>query len=209
VSEGEIPEETAGPYPGDGSNGANVLDDAGVVRSDITTSFGSSTTRAEGVPLSIAMTVLNHDAADKPYAGAAVYLWHCDRAGQYSLYSSAVQNENYLRGVQEADASGTVRFASIFPACYAGRWPHVHFEVYPTLAKATSSANKIATSQMALPEDVCHAVYATSGYEQSVSNLRRLSLATDNVFSDGYDLQLPRLTGSPTAGYQLTFSCAV
>jgi protocatechuate 3,4-dioxygenase beta subunit len=186
-----------------------VLDDAGVVRSDITTSFGSSTTRAEGVPLSIAMAVLNHDAADKPYAGAAVYLWHCDRAGQYSLYSSAVQNENYLRGVQEADASGTVRFASIFPACYAGRWPHVHFEVYPTLAKATSSANKIATSQMALPEDVCHAVYATSGYEQSVSNLRRLSLATDNVFSDGYDLQLPRLTGSPTAGYQLTFSCAV
>jgi protocatechuate 3,4-dioxygenase beta subunit len=209
VSAGEIPEETAGPYPGDGSNGANILDDAGVVRSDITTSFGASTTRAEGVGLSVAMTILNHDASDSPYAGAAVYIWHCDRAGQYSMYSQAVQNENYLRGVQEADSSGTVRFTTIFPACYQGRWPHIHFEVYPSLAKATGSGNKIATSQIALPEDACQAVYATTGYEQSVSNISQLSLATDNVFRDGYDLQLPKLTGSPAAGYQLTFSCSV
>jgi hypothetical protein len=33
--EGEVPEETAGPFPGDGSNGANVLAESGVVRSDI------------------------------------------------------------------------------------------------------------------------------------------------------------------------------
>ena len=52
--------------------------------------------------------------------------------------------------------------------CYDGRWPHIHFEVYPSLAKATNSANKIATSQMALPEDTAKAVYATAGYEQSV-----------------------------------------
>jgi hypothetical protein len=31
----EVPEETAGPYPGDGSNGPNVLDDSGIVRSDM------------------------------------------------------------------------------------------------------------------------------------------------------------------------------
>ena len=42
----EVPDETAGPYPGDGSNGANVLDDSGIVRSDIRSSFGSSTTTA-------------------------------------------------------------------------------------------------------------------------------------------------------------------
>ena len=38
VADGEIPEETAGPYPGDGSNGVNVLSESGIVRSDITTS---------------------------------------------------------------------------------------------------------------------------------------------------------------------------
>src|SRR5262245_50005654 len=39
----EIPAETAGPYPGDGSNGPNVLVQSGVVRSDIRTSFGGAT----------------------------------------------------------------------------------------------------------------------------------------------------------------------
>ena len=45
-----IPEETAGPFPGDGSNGPNVLTESGIVRSDIRSSFGSSTTVAEGCP---------------------------------------------------------------------------------------------------------------------------------------------------------------
>src|SRR6476661_7750641 len=39
TADGEIPEETSGPYPGDGSNGANVLTQSGIVRSDITSSF--------------------------------------------------------------------------------------------------------------------------------------------------------------------------
>src|SRR5215211_1655817 len=206
---GEIPEETSGPYPGDGSNGANVLTQSGIVRRDITSSFGSSTTKAEGVPLSITMAI-NDFANDKaPLAGAAVYLWHCDRDGRDSLYSQGVTNENYLRGVQESDDAGQVKFDTIFPACYSGRWPHIHFEVYPSLAKATSSANKIATSQMALPEATSKAVYATAGYEQSVRNLSRVNSDTDNVFSDGYDLQLPTVSGDASSGYQLAFTCAV
>jgi len=206
TANGEIPEETSGPYPGDGSNGANVLSESGIVRRDITSSFGSSSTKAEGVPLTITMTI-NDFANDKsPLAGGAVYLWHCDREGRYSLYSQGVTNENYLRGIQQTDGRGQVSFTTIFPACYSGRWPHIHFEVYPSLAKATSSANKIATSQMALPETAAKAVYATTGYEQSVRNLSRVSLDTDNVFSDGYDLQMPTVTGAAVSGYQLTFS---
>src|SRR4029453_5081771 len=45
-----LPGETPGPYPGDDTNGPDVLTQDGVVRSDITTSFGSSTTTAAGVP---------------------------------------------------------------------------------------------------------------------------------------------------------------
>jgi protocatechuate 3,4-dioxygenase beta subunit len=209
TANGELPEETAGPYPGDGSNGPNLLNRSGIVRSDITSSFGSSATRAAGVPLAITMTITDFSENKRPLAGGAVYIWHCDREGRYSLYSQGVTDENYLRGVQEADDIGQVRFTTIFPACYSGRWPHIHFEVYPSFAKATTSSNKIATSQMAMPEDACKAVYATSGYEQSVSKVSRLSLETDNVFSDGYDLQLPAMTGDAGSGYQLRFSCAV
>ena len=209
TANGELPEETAGPYPGDGSNGANVLTESGIVRSDITSSFGSSTTKAAGIPLTITMIINEFANNKKPLAGGAVYLWHCDQAGQYSLYSQAIAKENYLRGVQETDNKGQVSFTTIFPACYDGRWPHIHFEVYPSLAKATNSANKIATSQMALTKEASTAVYATTGYEASVQNLSKVSLDSDNVFSDGYDLQIPTITGSPTSGYKLTFTCAV
>src|SRR5688572_3068862 len=147
----EIPEETAGPYPGDGSNGPNALTQSGIVRSDITTSFGSGSGVAKGVPLTINLTILDLSNGAAAYAGAAVYLWHCDREGRYSMYSSGVANENYLRGVQEANGAGMVTFKSVFPAAYSGRWPHIHFEVYPTLARATSAGNKITTSQLALP----------------------------------------------------------
>ena len=209
TANGELPEETAGPYPGDGSNGANVLTESGIVRSDITSSFGSSTTKAQGVPLAITMTIKDFADGKKPLAKGAVYLWHCNREGQYSMYSQGATGENYLRGVQETDANGRVKVTTIFPACYSGRWPHIHFEVYPSLARATNGSNKIATSQIALLEGTCKAVYATTGYEQSVSNLGLVSLDRDNVFSDGYDLQLPTITGDPTTGYQLEFECAV
>ena len=209
TANGELPEETSGPFPGDGSNGANVLNQSGILRSDITSSFGSSITKAEGVPLNITMTINDFANNEAPLAGGAVYVWHCDREGRYSLYSQGVTGENYLRGVQETDGRGQVKFSTIFPACYSGRWPHIHFEVYPSLAKATNSANKIATSQMALPDATCQAVYATSGYQQSRSNISRVRLDNDNVFSDGYDLQMPTVTGDPSSGYQLSFSCAV
>jgi protocatechuate 3,4-dioxygenase beta subunit len=198
-----IPDETAGPYPGDGSNGVNVLKESGVVRSDITTSFGDSAGgTAEGVPLTITLTVV--DAASgcgTPKKGAAVYLWHCDRDGNYSLYSEGVTEENYLRGVQETDDKGQVTFKSIFPACYAGRWPHIHFEVYGSLDDATAATSITNTSQLALPKDVCDTVYATDGYSQSVTNLGQLSLETDNIFSDGYDQQMATVTGSVDKGY--------
>ena len=138
-----------------------------------------------------------------------MYLWHCDKLGRYSLYSSGVTNQNYLRGVQEADATGRVSFTTIFPGCYSGRWPHIHFEVYPSLAAATSVANKIATSQIALPKATCDLVYATSGYEASVTNLSQVSLATDNVFSDGSALELATITGSVAAGLTATLTVAV
>lgn len=193
---GEIPQETAGPFPGDGTNGPNALTESGVVRSDIRSSFGSSSGTAQGVPLTVRMTVT--DTAGAPMPGAAVYVWHCDRDGQYSLYD--LEDQNYLRGVQAADASGRVSFTSTFPGAYPGRWPHIHFEVYPNLAAATSAAAAITTSQLALPEPTCAAVYATAGYEGSVGNLADTSLQDDNVFSDGSEEQLAMITGSVAGG---------
>lgn len=205
----EVPDETAGPYPGDGSNGVNVLDDSGIVRSDIRSSFGSSTTTAEGIPLEIVLTVRDATTG-AAMVGAGVYLWHCDRDGSYSLYSQAVTNENYLRGVQETDDTGTVRFTSIYPACYSGRWPHIHFEVYEDVATAVATGPIVKTSQIALPDETNAKVYATTGYEQSVRNASQVSLTSDNVFGeDGGILQIATMSGSVDAGYTAALSIGV
>ena len=206
----EIPDETAGPYPGDGSNGPDVLEESGIVRSDIRSSFGTSTTTAEGVPLEFELTILDLAKDNAPFVGVAVYAWHCDRAGKYSMYSEGVEDENYLRGVQVTDADGKVRFTSIVPACYSGRWPHIHFEVYPDEASITDSANAIATSQLAFPKDVVDLVYATEGYEASVANLAQVSLESDNVFGDdGAAHQLATVTGDVTKGFVATLTAPV
>jgi protocatechuate 3,4-dioxygenase beta subunit len=142
------------------------------------------------------MTLIDVAGGGATLAGAAVYLWHCTADGQYSLYDDAVAGENFLRGVQESDADGRLAFDTIFPGAYAGRWPHIHFEVYAGLAAATAGTGKLRTSQIAIPQDICEAAYATAGYEQSVRNLAGTSLESDMVFSDGYASQLAKSSGS-------------
>ena len=198
---GEIPDETAGPYPGDGSNGPDALEQSGIVRSDLRSSIGGGAT-ADGVPLTFTLRITDMASGDAPFAGVAVYAWHCDAQGDYSMYSSGVENETYLRGVQVADASGQVTFTSIVPGCYAGRWPHIHFEVYPSVDLITDSANAISTSQLAFPESVLGGVYALPAYAGSAQNLAGVSLATDNVFGDdGGALQIATVTGDASAGF--------
>ena len=108
-----------------------------------------------------------------------------------------------------ADDAGVVTFTSVFPGAYSGRWPHIHFEVFSTVAQATAGANAITTSQIALPEQACAQVYATAGYEQSVQNLAGTSLDSDMVFSDGYKSQLATVSGDVTSGYTLSLNVGV
>ena len=210
-----IPGETAGPYPGDGTNSnasgmVNVLTLSGIVRSDIRTSIGSASETAPGVPLTVTLKLVNTGSSCASLTGYAIYLWHCTREGGYSLYSSGVTGENFLRGVQVTDANGEVTFTTIFPGCYSGRWPHMHFEIYPTLASATRGNNDVKTSQLALPALACNQVYGTaSGYDASASNFAAISLATDNVFSDGHSAQMASVTGDVTNGFAATLTVGI
>jgi protocatechuate 3,4-dioxygenase beta subunit len=112
--------------------------------------------------------------------------------------------------VQQTDDTGTVRFTSIYPACYSGRWPHIHFEVYRDVATAVASGPIVKTSQIALPEEANAAVYATAGYESSVRNASQVTLPGDNVFrDDGAIHQLATMSGSVDAGYTASLTIGV
>lgn len=204
----EMPGETAGPYPGDGSNGQDVLETSGVERSDLTTSIDSDTT-AEGVPLEITMNIIDMAGSDVPMEGAAVYLWQCDAAGRYSMYTEEIAEETYLRGVQITDSSGKVTFTSIFPGCYAGRWPHLHFEVFPDAESIVEASNAILTSQIALPEAASNEVFSLEEYAGSAENLAQLTLETDGIFSDSFAQQLAVLSGDSTSGYAFSIDIPI
>jgi protocatechuate 3,4-dioxygenase beta subunit len=162
--------------------------------------------------LTITLVDVNNGCA--ALSGYAIYIWHCNRSGEYSLYSSDIQNENYLRGVQVTDANGQVTFTTIFPACYSGRWPHIHFEVYPSLSAATSKSNAVLTSQFAMPSDVASTVFNNAtGYSASVTNLGQVSISTDGVFGDNTSAQIaamtPAFSGSVSAGFTATATVGV
>jgi protocatechuate 3,4-dioxygenase beta subunit len=207
-----VPAETAGPFPADGTNvragqTVNVLTEAGVIREDIRTSIGGLTPVAEGVPVSLEITLVDVGKACAALGGMAVYAWQCDAEGVYSIYGA--QDRNYLRGVGISDANGVVRFTTVFPACYPGRWPHIHFEVFTGAHMAVSGKAALLTSQFALPEAECRAVYAANPlYAASVQTLDEVSLTRDGIFRDSSDTELAAqtlvLTGDPVAGYRAT-----
>lgn len=209
LPDGEIPDETAGPYPGDGSNGPDVLEETGIVRRDIRSSIGADAP-VDGVPLEFTFTITDMANDDAPFAGVAVYAWHCNAQGLYSMYSEGVEDESWLRGVQIADADGNVTFTSIMPGCYAGRWTHIHFEVYPDEASINDYTNAIATSQMAFPEDILTDVYELDEYQGSAQNLAQITLESDNVFGeDGAELQMATMSGDINSGYTASLTVRV
>ncbi len=204
--------ETNGPYPADGTNvrdgqTVNVLDQSGVVRSDITQSFGDYTGAVDGIPFEVEVKVVNVNAACTPLGGLPFYIWHCDAAGRYSLYT--VPEANWLRGMQITDNSGVVRFTTILPGCYEGRWPHFHFEVFASAAAAVTGRDSLLISQFALPEAGLAEVYAADArYDGSTGPFSRVSLSSDNIFADNSAAQMQAMTltvtGDATTGFRAT-----
>jgi protocatechuate 3,4-dioxygenase beta subunit len=201
--------EIAGPYPADGTNQAqgvtsDILTEDGVVRSDIRRSFLTSNTRAKGVKVQLDLEVIDTNNGCIAESGFAVYTWNCTRDGLYSLYTAP--DESYLRGVQVSDNDGRLSFTTIFPGCYPGRWPHIHAEIYTSLAEATNGRNAILTTQLAMPRHICHDIYNNvAGYEASKNYFADVSLKNDISFGDDTRAQLavmtPQFKGSFEDGY--------
>ena len=92
------------------------------------------------MPLAIALTVLDVSTGGTPAEGAAVYLWHCDRDGRYSMYYSEIADQNYLRGVQVADAA---------PTCPPMTPPTVRMTVFTPIATPVTSGGTASMMSLA------------------------------------------------------------
>ncbi|MEZ5974035.1 MAG: cadherin-like beta sandwich domain-containing protein [Planctomycetota bacterium] len=193
-----IPSETQGPFPL-----SSVLNDPSMVRQDITEG-------KTGVPLTVHLSLVDINTGCAAIAGAAVYIWHCDKDGAYSGYSSGQNGnhsgETFCRGIQVSDANGNVTFQTIYPGWYTGRITHIHMQVF--LNNATGAPAEV-TSQLAFPPAVTQAVYNSSLYSAHGQNTSVADFAHDNVFSDGVDLQLGTVTGDLTSGYHVSLTMGI
>ncbi|MCE7068638.1 intradiol ring-cleavage dioxygenase [Dyadobacter sp. CY326] len=184
--------ETAGPFP--------TKSPSALVSNDITSD-------RPGTKLSIKITIQNLNNNCEGLAGALVDIWHCDATGNYSEYggsgmqSTDYTNVHFLRGRQTTDANGLVTFTSIYPGWYSGRAPHIHVHVY------NASGKSLLVTQIAFPEAISKVVYAQGVYashgQADTTNAR------DNVFSDGTSTEMSTVTGSTSAGYELTHAIVV
>lgn len=185
-----IPTETAGPFPLDLT--ANQ------------TFFRSNVTESQlGTPLQVKLKILNVDTCE-PMQNVRVNIWHCNKDGLYSGYDN---NNNpgqagltYLRGYQMTDVDGFVNFTTIFPGWYNGRICHIHFQVYV-------SSNNAAISQLTFDIATKNQIYANDPAVYT-KGADPMSLAADNIFSDGYQYQLCSLTPN-SSGYQAYLEVAV
>ena len=176
------PSETAGPFPSI----------ALPVRSDVRED-------RVGLPLQLAITVVNAGASCAPVTNASVELWHCDAAGNYSEYGN-LTSSTWLRGIQPVDGSGVARFTTIYPGWYASRATHIHLEVFV-------NNRSVKTTQIAFPEEINSAVYATGVYASKGQNPTKNT--NDGIFADGVTSELATLTGSASSGYSATFQVGI
>jgi len=184
--------ETAGPYP----DIMGMLNNPAFNRRDITEGKA-------GTPLTLALTIVNASASCAPVSGAAVEIWQCDAAGNYSEYSQPGFNgvgQTFLRGVQTTDPAGQVTFTTIYPGWYSGRATHIHVEIY-------MGGRSVKVTQVAFPENISSSVYGSGVYAAKGQNTT--SNAGDNVFSDGTSTELATVTGSVASGFTATLRIVV
>ena len=81
-----IPSETDGPYPL-----YTVLSNSAMIRNSIAET-------KTGVPLTVELTLVKVNGSCAVIPNAYVYIWHCDKDGTYSGYSST-QNGNHIEYV--------------------------------------------------------------------------------------------------------------
>lgn len=178
-----IPGETAGPFPLD------LTENSTFFRQDITEG-------QTGVPFRLRLRILGLDNCET-MPSLRVNIWHCTNGGLYSGYSQANNpgqaGLTYLRGYQYTDANGEVEFLSIFPGWYNGRICHIHFQVYV-------NSNYAAISQLTFPVDTKNAIYLANPtlYPNGTDPM---TLASDNIFNNGYQYQMATLEPDGEGGY--------
>ncbi|MCC6318498.1 MAG: twin-arginine translocation pathway signal protein [Gemmatimonadaceae bacterium] len=169
------PEQMEGPY----------FVDEKLNRTDIRADPTDGSVR-QGTPLDVELRLTKVVAGNcMPLVGATVDLWQCDAVGVYSDVVDFqgkfdTRGKKFLRGLQVSDATGLVRFHTIYPGWYEGRAVHLHVKVRTPVE---GGKHHDFTSQLYFDEAHTEAVYARAPY--SAKRTGWLRNAQDDIFRSG------------------------
>lgn len=190
-----VPQQTEGPY----------FADVKLNRSDIRTEPSDGSVCA-GIPLRLEFNV-SHIASSQcsPLPGAIVDIWQCDAHGRYSAFRDRragfdLRKQEFLRGYQITDQSGTARFVTIFPGWYRGRAVHIHFKIR---TDPEQNSGYEFTSQLYFEESLIESLESHDEYEGNTT--RRTDNARDRIFQRGGDL-LTLSVSEDNVGWSASFA---
>lgn len=178
------------------------------VRSD-TNGLASPNPRP-GVPLALQFTVVSvRGGACTPIKGAQVDIWHSDGIGLYSDVvnmgpGGSTVGQDFLRGYQITDASGTVRFTTIYPGWYPGRTIHIHVRM--RLFDAGGNTTTEATTQVFFDDSLTDTVFASNAPYDTRGPRDTLN-SDDMIYQNQTELLLD--VQPAAAGYTTSFTLGV
>lgn len=130
-----------------------------------------------GIPLRLALRLVEADSECTPVAGAELEIWHCDVRGFYSASDAnevefCTGNDEqalasyYGRGRAITDSNGVAYFDTVFPGWYHGRAIHIHFVVRRSeYVGGVQDTNASVVSQLFFPEDLTAQIFSgVDGY---------------------------------------------
>jgi protocatechuate 3,4-dioxygenase beta subunit len=161
---------------------------------------------ANATPLYLSLSVYNATAnACTPVPDVQLDIWHCHAGGLYSDVSSGqstnTTGKDFLRGYQVTDASGNVRFTTIYPGWYAGRTVHIHIKA--RLYDAGSNRTTAFNTQGFFDDGITDAVMANAPY--NTRGARTTRNANDNIYG-GQTALLFALTQNADGSYNGSLS---
>lgn len=171
-------EEVSGPY----------FRNTKLIRRDITES-------EPGLPLLIKIKVVERNSCT-PLHNVFVDIWHCNARGSYSGWShinpdleaepdnvgkiSRTDDKTFLRGSQQSDSQGILRFTSVYPGFYAGRATHIHLAIRKPSKNQNDTSHFAYVGQLYFPEEYNRNVYQLDSYTHR--KIKPLSAADDEIY---------------------------
>jgi len=169
---------------------------------------------ADGQPgVRLAITFRIVDAATcEPLPNAAVDVWHCNAAGNYSDEPrEGTSGEKYLRGIQITNPNGEAAFTSVFPGWYRGRTVHVHVKVLTggVVGGTYTGGHTCHTGDVFFPEVTNDEIAAAAPYASANAGARTRNAADPIWSAQGGSAAMCAVDGTAATGFTASITLAL